>query len=56
MTKEQIKELRTKLGMTQKEFADKVGTTIQTISNWENGVFEPLPVYQKKLERLAQNA
>lgn len=36
-----IKELRKKAGMTLKELADKLGTSNQTISNWENEKTEP---------------
>ena len=36
-----IKEYRTKTGITQKELADKVFVTRQTISKWELGKSEP---------------
>ena len=38
---DRIKELRTKMGLTQAELADKVGFTSQTVSNWESGSREP---------------
>lgn len=36
-----IKELRTKANITQKQLAEFIGVTSQTILNWENGIFEP---------------
>lgn len=32
-----IKDLRTKLGLTQKQFAEMVGVSANTIQNWESG-------------------
>lgn len=32
-----IKDLRTKLGLTQKQFAEMVGVSVNTIQNWESG-------------------
>lgn len=32
-----IKSLRTKLGVTQKEFAELVGVSVNTVQNWESG-------------------
>ena len=32
-----VKELRTKAGMTQAEFAEYFGITLDTIKNWEQG-------------------
>lgn len=32
-----IAEFRKDLGITQKELADKLGVTVTTIANWENG-------------------
>ena len=36
-----IKTFREKINMSQEELADKVYTSRQTISNWENGKFYP---------------
>ena len=33
--------LREELGLTQKDIADGIGTTVQTISNWERGASKP---------------
>ncbi len=36
-----IAELRKKMGLTQEEFAEKLGVTAQAVSKWENGVSCP---------------
>lgn len=38
---ENILRLRTRLGLTQRQVADAVGVTVQTISNWETGESKP---------------
>ena len=45
-----IKKLRTKLGLTQTEFAKLLGTTQITVSKWENG---NCPKYIDSLSKLA---
>jgi transcriptional regulator with XRE-family HTH domain len=36
-----LKEIRGKFGLTQKELAERLGTTQQTIARWESGKTEP---------------
>lgn len=38
---ERIKQIRHELGFTQKELAERLETSIVTISKWENGKFIP---------------
>jgi len=38
---EKIKTLRTHLGLTQRQMADRLGTRQQTISEWELGLYRP---------------
>lgn len=45
----QIKTARSRLGLSQKELADKLGTSQQTIDRWENGT----PPNQTNLSRLS---
>lgn len=52
MTKEEILEIRKLYGMTQKEWADKLNTTIQTISNWESGRAKPMGTVINHLKML----
>jgi transcriptional regulator with XRE-family HTH domain len=34
---EKVKAVRTKAGLTQEQFAQRLGVTRQAVSNWENG-------------------
>ena len=36
-----ITEFRKRCGYTQKELADKIGVSVQTVSKWENSVRAP---------------
>jgi putative transcriptional regulator len=36
-----VKAIRTKLGMTQEEFAGRFGFSINTLRHWEQGVRQP---------------
>jgi DNA-binding transcriptional regulator YiaG len=39
--KEEIKALRQHLNLTQARLAEELGTRQQTISEWENGMYQP---------------
>lgn len=41
MTSEELKELRNSKGLTQTEFAEKLGINIRTVQNWEGGTNIP---------------
>lgn len=51
---ELIKALRLHMGLTQAEFAKHLGVRQQTVSEWENGVYEPTRSKSKHLELVAQ--
>ncbi len=51
---ELIKALRLHMGLTQAEFADRLGVRQATVSEWENGVYEPTRSKSKHLELVAQ--
>ena len=67
-----IKSIREYLGLSQTEFADKIGVTFATVNRWENGRAIPtklaqstlyecckehgVPVYQMILEKIKANA
>jgi len=47
-----IKELQTALGLTQEQFAAKIGVTYSTINRWENGKSTPSPLAMLRIEEL----
>ena len=49
---QKLKELRSSKGLTQKELADKLHVTFQTVSKWENGENEPDIATLKELANL----
>jgi DNA-binding transcriptional regulator YiaG len=51
---ELIKALRIYMGLTQAEFAKQLGVRQQTVSEWENGLYEPTRSKSKHLELVAQ--
>jgi DNA-binding transcriptional regulator YiaG len=44
-----IKSIRTKLGLTQDQFAKSLNVTITTISRWENNVAKPNGYLKERL-------
>lgn len=53
---EAVRELRTALGLTQSEFAERVGTRQQTISEWETGASTPRRMSQRLLRLVAEES
>jgi len=49
-----IKELRERLGLTQEQFAQKVGVTFSTVNHWENGKRTPQPYLFQRLRELKE--
>ena len=49
-----IKDLRTRLGLTQREFANALGTAVPTVSRWETGASTPSPAYQRLIREFEQ--
>ena len=57
-TSKMIRELRADLGLTQEQFAAKIGMTYSTINRWENkkGNLSPLAMLQiEKLQKKNKN-
>lgn len=44
-----VKELRQRLGLTQEQFAQKVGVTYGSVNHWENGKRTPQPFLVRRL-------
>lgn len=51
-----IKALRKHMSLTQAQFAQELGVRRQTVSEWENGVYDPDRSTTKFLELIAQQA
>jgi len=51
--REAIRALRKHMSLTQAKFAQELGVRRQTVSEWENGVYEPDRSTAKHLERIA---
>ena len=49
---ETIRELRAALGLTQEQFAAKVGVTVSTINRWENDKGKPSPLALLRIEQV----
>jgi len=47
-----IKRLRTRMGLTQEQFAAKVGVTFATVNRWEAGKAKPSRLALNRLEEL----
>ncbi len=47
-----IKDLRAKMGLTQEQFAAKVGVTFSTVNRWENDRGKPSPLAMRRIEEL----
>lgn len=54
MTKEEIKALRVKLGLTQQEFANRLGLKVDTIRSWEYGYRKPKGPGERLLQLLQE--
>ncbi len=53
---ELIKALRLHMGLTQVEFAERLGVYQQTVSQWEKGAYEPTLATSKYLTLIAEQA
>ena len=51
-----VKALRQKLGLTQEQFAVKLGTTAITIRRWEKGYTKPNGMAQRLLEEVSRES
>lgn len=54
MTPAEIKALRQRLGLTQEEFARKLGVSFPTVNRWERGHFNPSRLAEARLEQLQE--
>lgn len=53
MTKEQIKQIRTSLGLSQAGLAEKLGCRKATVTDWETGKVSISKAYEQLLKIIA---
>ncbi len=53
---EGVRRLRERLGVTQAELADRIGTRQQTVSEWETRASSPRRMSQRLLRMVAEEA
>lgn len=46
--------MRTKLGLTQEQFAAKIGVTFSTVNRWENDKGTPSPLAMQQIDKLTK--
>jgi len=54
MDKEAIRELRSKLGLSQERLARKLGVSVLTVRRWEKGRSRPSPLAMERIQEVAQ--
>ena len=47
-----IRKLRTTLGLTQEQFAAKIGVTVSTVNRWEKDKSKPSPLAMLRNKRI----
>lgn len=52
MSPNEIQELRKRLGLTQRELAERLGVCKQSVCNWETGRKVPYRIFMQKLEEM----
>ncbi len=50
--KQLVQDLRGRTGLTQEQFAARIGVTFPTISRWENGHTKPSPLALRQIQTL----
>ncbi|MBV8884280.1 MAG: helix-turn-helix transcriptional regulator [Chroococcidiopsidaceae cyanobacterium CP_BM_RX_35] len=50
---ELVRKLRALCGLTQEQFAAKLGVTLVTVNRWENDRAKPMPLALRQLNALA---
>jgi putative transcriptional regulator len=53
-TSKMIRQLRTDLGLTQEQFAAKLGVTFSTVNRWENDKSKPSPLAMLRIKKFQQ--
>ena len=51
LRKHDVVRLRTRLGLSQEKFAQKLGVSVWTVSKWERGLHKPRGLSLRALDR-----
>lgn len=51
-----VHQLRSRLGLTQEQFAQELGVSFSTVNVWENGKRQPMPFLRRRLIEMAKAA
>lgn len=51
-----VRSLRDHFGLTQEQFASKLGVSFSTVNGWENKKRDPLPFLRRRLLAMAKQA
>ena len=54
LTSKQIRQLRLRLGLTQREFALRVGVRSNTVWRWEAGQSQPTVYFDEKIRQVCE--
>lgn len=46
-----VKETRKRLGLTQTQWAKRLGVSYQSVNRWENGKTKPLPLALRQIKQ-----
>jgi len=49
-----VSVVRNRLKLTQKQFAQRLGTTETTVWRWEQGKCAPMPFFRRRIEEMAK--
>lgn len=49
-----VRAIRSRLGLTQRAFAERLGVRQQTVSEWETGVYAPRGASARMLRHVAE--
>jgi DNA-binding transcriptional regulator YiaG len=54
IAQQSIREFRTRIGLTQEEFAHAIAVTVSTVNRWENGHAKPSKLAWRAMQALAR--
>ena len=49
-----VARLRSRMGLSQERFAEKLGVSVSSVGKWETGQYKPRGLSLRALERLAK--